>query len=155
MYVTTITNLISDMNRLVFSLLRSWRPVKRSSLTALRWDRCKFRSMLDDDFSLFLIMSSCWMSCALGYSSEDFKRIRHHLSGLLKRHSSLIDKLTNEDVRDGADREVIYRALSSLEPVVDLANQLSDKEKVGGRCKFLSLAQVHSLLCRSCKNWIF
>lgn len=52
----------------------------------------------------------------------------------MEQHSSLVEQLNSAQPlqRDGDDveRNILYRQLASLEPVVSLANQLKSKEKV-------------------------
>ena len=72
------------------------------------------------------------MLAPIEYSHDEFVKVRHHLSNVLKQHSSLLEKVTDEDLQtaDHSEKEEVYRTLSRLDPVVKLAKQLGCKEKV-------------------------
>ena len=52
----------------------------------------------------------------------------------MEQHSSLVEQLNSAQPLqrdcDDVERNILYRQLASLEPVVSLANQLKSKEKV-------------------------
>ena len=65
----------------------------------------------------------------------------------MEQHSSLVEQLNSaQSHHDGDDveRNILYRQLASLEPVVSLANQLKSKEKV---CEDVGHTVVIQLTC--------
>ena len=52
----------------------------------------------------------------------------------MEQHSSLVEQVNSAQSlhrdADDVERNILYRQLASLEPVVSLANQLKSKEKV-------------------------
>ena len=65
-------------------------------------------------------------------STVEFGKISDHVRGLVEQHSSLVEQLNSAQPHhsDDVERNNLYRQLASLEPVVNLANQLKRKEKV-------------------------
>ena len=65
-------------------------------------------------------------------STVEFGKVSEHVRSLVEQHSSLMEQLNSAQPLHGGDMEHddLYRQLASLEPVVNLANQLKRKEKV-------------------------
>ena len=65
-------------------------------------------------------------------STVEFGKVSEHVRSLVEQHSSLMKQLNSAQPLHGDDveRHDLYQQLASLEPVVNLANQLKRKEKV-------------------------